>query len=342
MRTNLLTACIVGGGNRSVEHARVMRSRDRLSVAGVFDPAARIAQGWLKDEGVVYFNNLDCMITRARPNFALVSCPHHVHLEAVDCLSANGVHVMKEKPLARTVDEACRLLELCDERGVSMFVTMQRRYSNVYQCFRHSINKVGKPLQFTAEYTLNIDNPAQGWRASKKTAGGGAIIDMGYHMIDLLIWYFGMPSAIVASFEDDGGDSVENEARISFLYDNGMIGELFISREAGPKREQVCLVGEEGTLFADRKTFIHRDTGGAEVERQELPADWSGVLDRQLHDYLSGLGDGSNPTLSASEHVCHAAFVEACYASKSACTAIDPTSLLPGRKNLFNQIQNQN
>lgn len=329
----MLTACLLGGGSRSVEHCRSMRAREALCVSGIYDPDSACAGRWLKSARVPFYNSCELMLERTRPDFALVSIPHDRHLEAVDMLSASGIHIMKEKPLARSVGEGLDMLALCDSRQVDLFITMQRRVSSIYQQFKNSIAMVGVPRRFHARYTLNIDSPTSGWRASRKTAGGGAIIDMGYHMIDLLIWCFGLPSAVVAHFEDGGGDSVEDEARISFIYDSGLTGEIFVSRKAGPKGESVSLTGSDGRITADRKELTHMDAGGRLVNRVYDPGDWQALLDRQLSLFLSGSSASRRFFVNAHEHLRHAAFIEACYASRLVSAAVNPQELLAASVN---------
>ena len=56
------------------------------------------------------------------------------------------------------------------------------------------------PFFVDVKYTLFVDNLHEGWRGQRDSAGGGCIIDMGYHMIDMVIWYFGLPDNLHAEF----------------------------------------------------------------------------------------------------------------------------------------------
>ncbi|MGH8933230.1 MAG: Gfo/Idh/MocA family protein [Egibacteraceae bacterium] len=79
-------------------------------------------------------------------------------------------------------------------------VTLQRRFNPIYTTFCQLYDQIGRPFVLDAEYTVYTDDPASGWRGDVSLAGGGCIIDMGYHMIDMLLWYFGLPDRVLAGF----------------------------------------------------------------------------------------------------------------------------------------------
>ncbi len=68
--------------------------------------------------------------------------------------------------------------------------------SPLYSTFLQLIDKIRKSFYIEAKYTFYTDKPHEGWRGKKELTGGGRLIDMGYHMVDLLMWYFGLPDKI--------------------------------------------------------------------------------------------------------------------------------------------------
>jgi len=323
--SSVLTACIVGGGNRACEHAEVLRSFPNIKLDGVFDPSFKAARHWLGNLRVPFYNDLELMLRRVRPAFALVTGPHDTHLEAVQQLADAGVPIMKEKPLARNLKEARQVLA-CAER-VKFLVTVQRRFSRILGLVPQQLERIGAPRKFSFEYTLGTQEPANGWRGSKERAGGGCIIDMGYHLIDVALWYFGQPNSVMADFKLADGHEVENEARISTRYQSGLSGEIFVSRSAGPKRERLFIEGENGCIEVGRHS-ITCTAGGAVVFRHEDKSDWASILGRQFLSFLGHLNNFEEPNVvPASRHLEHVAFVEACYRSQKSGVYEDPSAL---------------
>ncbi|MGW2540182.1 Gfo/Idh/MocA family protein [Kitasatospora sp. NPDC001574] len=64
-------------------------------------------------------------------------------------------------------------------------------------CDNDFLDQIGTPFLIDGQYTFHTDDPGAGWRGDVSQAGGGCIIDMGYHIVDLLLWYFGMPNRII-------------------------------------------------------------------------------------------------------------------------------------------------
>ncbi len=323
-----MKVCIVGGGTRACEHVEAMRSLRDLEVVGVFDPSVAAAKQWLGRMRVPYYNDLDLMLRDLQPDFGLVSGPHDVHLESVQALAHHGVHVFKEKPLARNLREAHLMRNAVQSGGVKLFVAMQRRFSGMFAMVPRVLNHIGTVRRFSACYTLNSSTPCVGWRASKHRAGGGCILDMGYHLIDVALWYFGMPSSVRCRFELEGEDSVENEATIEVTFPSGVVGELFISRRAAPKREHVSIEGTDGKLEVDRGHVIVVCPESASALNWSDLQDWGGVLTRQLTGFIDHMRGGPAYGMEAHHHLSHVAFVEACYQSQAQGVRVDPRALI--------------
>ena len=75
---------------------------------------------------------------------------------------------------------------------------------------------------------------------------------MGYHLVDMLLWYFGLPDRISADMSvtarPDRAYDAEDTALVHFSYDSGLYGSLLLSRFLGPKSEQIRLVGSRGPV----------------------------------------------------------------------------------------------
>src|SRR5699024_6121621 len=129
-----------------------------------------------------------------------------------------------------------------------------------------------------AQYTLFVDDPSEGWRGQNAEAGGGCIIDMGYHLIDMILWYFGLPDRVLADVSvearPDREYDAEDTALVHFGYNSGLYGSVLLSRFIGPKTEQIRLVGNKGMVHLERGR-IQRLTNSGDIidslSRQHQP-----------------------------------------------------------------------
>lgn len=175
---------------------------------------------------------------------------------------------------------------------------------------------MGSPYLFHAVYKLNIDAPDDGWRGSKSLAGGGCLIDMGYHLVDQLLWWFGSPQKVHAQISTlavpDSDYDAEDSATISFRYANGLHGTLLISRAAGEKREEYELYGSKGYLVGSKKKFVTTNRQGEILS--EMSQDNSiEMLDNQLAFFISRIRSGKGFADIQQEHLANMKFIDRCY-----------------------------
>lgn len=145
---------------------------------------------------------------------------------------------MKEKPLARNLEEAHHIQTIVEKYGIHMMMATQRRFSDLFHEAKAQLPLIGTPTKINLKYALGLDNPNDGWRATTALSGGGALSDMGYHAIDVLLHWFGKPSHVnlqkTTALLNAGEDAVENTAIFDFDYASEdkpkLIGVLDLSR----------------------------------------------------------------------------------------------------------------
>ena len=159
-------------------------------------------------------------------------------------------------------------------------VTLQRRFNPIYTSFLQLADRIGTPFVVDAAYTLHTPDPSDGWRGEVATAGGGCVIDMGYHLVDMLIWYFGLPDRVYADLSTtarpDRRYDAEDTAVIQFGYDSGLYGSLLLSRFIGPKTERIRVVGSRGIVDLERGRLRRLATTAAGTSTGPSPGPLTG------------------------------------------------------------------
>jgi predicted dehydrogenase len=190
---------VVGLGKQARDdHLPAVRASEMAELVAVCDTDGERLTNTRHDLGVAGYRTVNEMLAGEHLDLVVVAVPHHAGREVIAAAAECGVHVLKEKPFATNLAEARDLAALCARSGIELMVTMQRRFNPIYSTFHQLYDQIGRPFLVDAAYTLAV-NPAEGWRGQLRLAGGGCIIDMGYHMIDMLIWYFGLPDRVLVS-----------------------------------------------------------------------------------------------------------------------------------------------
>lgn len=270
--------------------------------------------GW---GGAPAFRDYEEMFEKVDLDFVIVMTPHDAHLPVVRAAAAHGVHVLKEKPFARNWEEALALRAICNEAGIHMMTVLPRRFNPHYVLFHQWRHRVGQPFFVELRFTKFVPRPDSGWRGNKGVSGGGCLVDMGYHMVDLLLWNLAVPATIQASLSasalPNADYDAEDTALVSFTYPSGLHGSLTVSRFM-PDQENVRLVGSDGILEVTPGEVRLCRSDGELVESKALGIGRS-VTAQQL-EYFSGVIRGEQPNFaSPAEHLVHASVVDACYAS---------------------------
>ncbi|MFI2608834.1 Gfo/Idh/MocA family protein [Kitasatospora sp. NPDC018619] len=326
-------AAVIGLGHQALEdHLPGLLGSGRARLVAVCDNDPDVLRDRQKSFHVPAFTRATDLLDAVAPDFVIVAVPHHAGRTVIEECSARGVHVLKEKPFATSLAEARELAAICEAGQVELMVTLQRRFNPIYTSVLGLLDQIGTPFLIDGQYTFHADDPGAGWRGDLKQAGGGCIIDMGYHLIDLLIWYFGMPSRVIADFSatalPEAGYDAEDTAIIQLGYDTDLYGSVLLSRWAAPKTEKLHVVGTRGSVLLTKNQVQRFDLGGTVVEELARPHAPASAATAQI-DYFCRVLDGERPNTSGPEqHLAHAAFIASCYESKAAGRYIDPKEML--------------
>ncbi len=193
----------------------------------------------------------------------LVCSPHRNHVPwAVKALQA-GKHVLIEKPLAADWHEAEMLCRARDEARRLVGVMFMLREHLIFQRIREiletkTLGRIHRVLwTMTAWYRDQAYFDHSAWRGTWEGEGGGVLLNQCAHHLDLLTWYFGMPSQLTAScsFGKYHRIEVEDEASLLLDYPDGL-SAVFIASSGEPRgRSRLEIVGEDQTLLLEDDTL---------------------------------------------------------------------------------------
>lgn len=322
LMNKVLKVGIIGLGNQSLnDQIPTILRREDTQITCVCDKSM-LSQKIFKEifpslNNTAIYSDYQKMIEENNLDFVYIAIPHDQYIPVVKLLCKNKIYFMKEKPYARDLIEAQKMFAI---EGYTKygFICTQRRYNKLYNIAKDSIPQLGKVYLFNSVYKLNIEDPSEGWRGDKKIAGGGCILDMGYHIIDQLIWWFGYPQRLFAkksSFAVPGKIyDAEDTATIAFSYESGLHGSILLSRHAGEKKEEYVLYGSNGSIEGNKKILFLKDKNGRTLKAYNLENDID-MLDNQLRTFISVIRDKGDFLSIHEQNMLDMEFIDSCYKS---------------------------
>lgn len=260
------------------------RSRDR--VVNVYSRSPERARQFAEQWNIPRWStDLQAAIADSESDVVVVGLPNHRHEEAVVAAARAGKAVLCTKPLARTAPEALRMLRAVEEAGVFAGYLEDLVYTPKTLKALDSVRRgaLGKILWARSRETH--PGPHSAWFWDREQSGGGAIIDLGCHCIEIARSFIGkeIRPVEVVCWGDTQVHPIEAEDHAVGLvrYENGAVGQFEVSwtfRGGMDLRDEVS--GTEGTLFLNHwlrtgmEMFTARGAGDYVAEKAEGTTGW--------------------------------------------------------------------
>ena len=225
---------------------------------------------------------------------------------------------------------------------LTFMVGTYRRFMEPYRHAAELQSQLGAMQLARAEYLFNWGPIAQ-WRTDRQAAGGGALMELGYHFVDLLLWTLGLPEDVFSLTSVSAHNAkpaindrpaqvpcdTDDTAAAIMRYPSGTMASLVTSRISGPVTESLSLHGLEGSIVANPARFSLRDPdGGVREEFNSLPGPVDG-LEHQIEAFGEAIvAGGETHRCSARENLLTMAIIEAMYLSQKTGQAESPGELL--------------
>lgn len=232
----------------------------------------------------------------------IIALPHKLHAPAILAAAKAGKHIMCEKPMCMTLQEADSILDAVAQSGVTYMSAHNQLFTPVVQEAKRLLDEglIGKLrwLQTQDCFVAGAESMSSTWRGSVASQGGGELIDTGYHPSYLLLYLAGAPASQIHGSMSRFHMNIEGEdtAHVQVRFENGVLGELLTSW-AMPLpygSYQIHLVGDKGELFGSGNKLFHRPVGESEPTEHLLPEVGSTFTEEIAH-FAECLANGTRP-----------------------------------------------
>lgn len=254
-----------------------------------------------------------------------ITLPHHLHADAAIAAAEAGKHIIVEKPMAMNLVEAKSMVDAAEKASVTLMVAQTQRYRDDHREIKRLLDEgaIGSVLYVRASIDQHLAaiRPPDNWLFKRALAGGGSVISIGVHMIDLLRWFVGEIVSVFALERQspiNPGMDCEDVSVALLEFDNGAVGDLasLYAAKASPWGELVLLYGTDGVIH---------NIGGWHIVSDKV-ADWQGKFTRldlprrdafrnELEHFGECLLNGKEPLTSGRDNLKTMAVIEAIYLS---------------------------
>jgi predicted dehydrogenase len=290
--TNAIRFGIVGCGSASIPVCEAIVASPLTALAAVYDVNEALADDLHQRFQVPRMNSLDGLLANPAVDAVYIAVPHYLLAPLTQQVLEVGKHALVEKPLAITVEEVDKLIDLADKQQVALGVFYEMRYAPAHILARELIqggaigNIIGVQIQTLIDkpktywqfgYSGRSINP---WRTIKAQAGGGVVLMNTSHLLDALFYITGLAvtsvSAEIGTLVADV--EVEDTASATLRFNNGAIGSLIAGAHIGGAHdeERCSIYGTDGQIHLP-------DPHGTDPFRVYLKRPWENLKANQWY-----------------------------------------------------------
>jgi predicted dehydrogenase len=258
---------------------------DRAQIVAVADVMGENARACAEQIGgeVAIYDDYNALLADKAIDAVDIALPHHLHRDAIVAAAQSGKHLMTEKPLCLTLDEAADIAAAVKRSGVTMMAAHNQLFIPAMISAKQMLlqGELGKIYMiqsidcFINQRSLSQDKStwgqpaafaAAGWRSDPAKIGGGELIDTGYHPTYRLLFLAGARPVEVTAMMNTYRLALgrEDTADVLVRFENGVIGQILTSwamTSPGSGQTIFTVTGERGQLWAEPDKLYYQPNG---------------------------------------------------------------------------------
>lgn len=319
---------------------------DNAELVAVMDTNADAAKKVAQKYGVEkYSDNIDDILSIDELDAVYIATPVFCHKEQCMAAARAKKHILVEKPIGINVAEAEEIAEFCRREGVRFGAGFMMRFHAYHQKMRELISegRLGELVSARAQFTCWYPVIENCWRQDVKLSGGGAMMDMGIHCIDLIRYITGLEAESVTAMTGNQifDYSVEDAGAAVFRMQNGALCYVDASFNI-PDAAAVCKLefyGTKGSICAEgtisqveggKVTALCVEDAGdydaaqtrGEVRPLELSVDFGNMYQKEIEGFGRAIAENTELPVTAEDAIRSQRAIEAVYKSSRERKAI--------------------
>lgn len=287
------------------------------------------------------YDSEEALLSDPEVDAVYIATPISEHARQAKSAADHGKHILIEKPLAMTADEGESVVNYCAEKNVKIAAGFMMRFGSHVMSMKKALaeGKIGQVVSGYTQFTVWLPYEEGNWRQIKAKAGGGAMMDLSVHTIDLMEYITGMRVTQVAAMNEklafpEPQYDVEDSSTILLRMENGaqcvVQSNFNIPDEVA--RWRVEFFGTRGRLMGDtmigqidggklNAVFLEKNTGYSseqthiDLEGVEIEGDFGNMYTREIESFADSVLNDKPLVVPASDAVHIQRIMEAAYRS---------------------------
>lgn len=289
---------VVGVGHLGRHHARIYTELIGAQLLGVVDSNLSQAQAVAEGLGVPAYSDLDRFIQEQQPEAMSVVVPTSAHFDVARRLAERGIHMLVEKPVTTTVEQAAALAELAKAKNIVLQVGHVERFNSAVRYLSQQMS----------DDILCIQSRRQG-PFSPRIADVGVVLDLMIHDIDIVLSLVKSEITAIHAMGRSVRTNREDFAVAQIAFASGAVADIHVSRVAERRARQMDITLPDRYVsvnFETQDVAVYRSTAapasGGMMENIERPLLPKGEpLKQELQHFLSCVCNGTQPLVGISE-----------------------------------------
>jgi myo-inositol 2-dehydrogenase / D-chiro-inositol 1-dehydrogenase len=227
-------------------------------VVAVYTRNAEKAQSFAQKHGISqWYNDLDAIIQSSGADVIDICLPNFLHADATLKAAAAGKHIIIEKPLAVTLEEADAMISACKKAGVKLMYAEELCFAPKYERVRQMVNEGAIGEIYMLKQSEKHSGPHSDWFYDINLAGGGVLMDMGCHGIAWFRWMLKNARAksvyaTMSTVYHKQRTKAEDNSVVIIEFENGVTGLVENSwAKHGGMDDRSEIYGTGGVVYAD-------------------------------------------------------------------------------------------
>lgn len=335
---------IIGCGTIAPNYAKSVAELPGARLVAVADIIPEKARKFAETHGAqAWYDDYRALLERDDVDLVCICTPSGLHGQiGIDAARA-GKHVLTEKPMDVTLEQADRLIEACRSAGVKLGVVFQRRFAGISRAIKKAVEDgdLGKLILgdvYLKYYRGQEYYDQDAWRGTWALDGGGVLMNQGIHGIDLLQWFMGPVASVYAHTATMARRIEAEDTAVAVVrFASGALGIIEGSTAVYPGLDhRIEISGEKGTILVEGEEIKRWEIAGD--EQKKPVATWDIGVDKiarnpsiigigghklQIADMLDAIRNDREPAVNGEEGRKALAIILAIYRSAATGQPVD-------------------
>jgi predicted dehydrogenase len=280
-----LNVGVIGAGKMGLLHAGIFNNLEGCVLSAVVENN-RFVSSTLKKylPHVTIYKDFEKMYEKESLDIIVITTPVFLHKAMLETSLDYNLHIFVEKPMALNYGECLDILK--KNNGRATLVGYCRRFMGTYKLAKKIIDStiLGSPYYFQSQlFVGQIFDQGKGWQYDPTKSGGGVLIDLGSHAIDLLHYFFGDIISLQAMGRSAFNERVEDYVSVNLSFKKNVFGSLQLSwsiRNYRLPELKIIVHFDKGSLVVTEK-YIELFS---EIEKDIIKKGWNTFYKQNITD----------------------------------------------------------